>query len=86
MCSENPQRWDEGLEGAAKRIAEIDHSPLRVLAGPGTGKTFALMRRAGRLIQEGVDPSRILVCTFTRTAARDIEKELQQFPVQWEIV
>ncbi|TSA50207.1 ATP-dependent helicase [archaeon] len=69
-------RWDDGLLGAAKRIAEIDHSPIRVLAGPGTGKTFALMRRVARLLQNGETANRILVCTFTRTAARDLQREL----------
>ena len=73
--------WDDGLEEAPRRIAEIDHTPLRVLAGPGTGKTFALIRRAARLLSEGVTPSRILVCTFTRTAAADLRKELTNLGV-----
>src|SRR6266487_4632606 len=45
---------------------------LRALAGPGTGKTFALIRRLARLLEEGVAPRRILVVTFARTAARDL--------------
>lgn len=69
-------RWDEGLDGAARRIAELDHSPIRVLAGPGTGKTFALMRRLARLLHDGTSPNRMLVSTFTRTAARDLAREL----------
>jgi len=71
-------RWDEGLDGAARRIAELEHSPIRVLAGPGTGKTFALIRRVARLLQTGARPGRMLVCTFTRTAARDLEGELSR--------
>src|SRR5213594_2626319 len=71
----------DNLEGAARRIAETDQSPLRVLAGPGTGKTFALMRRVMRLLQEGVAPEQLLVCTFTRTAARDLSRELQRMGV-----
>jgi len=74
-------RWDDGLSGPARRIAELDHTPIRVVAGPGTGKTFALMRRVARLLQNGTDPKRILVCTFTRTAARDLQKELAQLGV-----
>ncbi len=70
------QSWRDGIEGATLRIAQTEHSPLRVLAGPGTGKTFALMRRILRLIQAGVAPRRILVSTFTRTAAKDLEREL----------
>lgn len=69
-------RWDDDLTGAAKQIAGLDHTPIRVLAGPGTGKTFVLMRRVARLLQQRTDPKRILICTFTRTAARDLEKEL----------
>ncbi|MBC7076744.1 MAG: ATP-dependent helicase, partial [Synergistales bacterium] len=74
-------RWDVGLSGPARRIAELDHTPMRVLAGPGTGKTFALMRRVARLLQGGATPNRILVCTFTRTAARDLQKELENLGV-----
>ncbi len=72
----NGRSWDYGLVGAAMEIAAINHSPLRVLAGPGTGKTFALMRRVARLLQEGTNPNRMLVCTFTRTASRDLRSEL----------
>ena len=70
------RRWDEGLDGTPRRIAETADSPLRVLAGPGTGKSYALMRRVARLLQEGTVPNRILVCTFTRTAAQDLRKDL----------
>ena len=69
-------RWDDGLAGPARNIAGLDHSPIRVLAGPGTGKTFALMRRVARLLQGGAVANRILVCTFTRTAAKDLENAL----------
>jgi DNA helicase-2/ATP-dependent DNA helicase PcrA len=78
--SESP-RWSIGLQGSARRIAEISKSPLRVVAGPGTGKTFALMRRVMRLLEEGVQPSCIMVCTFTRTAARDLQDELTELRV-----
>ncbi len=74
-------RWDEDLTGPARNIAGLDHTPIRVLAGPGTGKTFALMRRVARLLQDGATANRILVCTFTRTAARDLEGELADLGV-----
>lgn len=73
--------WDDGLVGPARNIAGLDHTPIRVLAGPGTGKTFALMRRVARLLQGGAIANRILVCTFTRTAARDLEGELADLGV-----
>ncbi len=74
-------RWDDGLAGPARNIAGLDCTPIRVLAGPGTGKTFALMRRAVRLLQSGATANRMLVCTFTRTAAKDLEEELVRLKV-----
>jgi DNA helicase II / ATP-dependent DNA helicase PcrA len=70
------KRWDEDLVDPARRIAEIQHSPLRVLAGPGTGKTFAMMRRVARLLQGGAMPSRIFICSFARTAAADLKESV----------
>ena len=81
MNQEAPPRWDDGLVGPAKQIAELDHTPIRVLAGPGTGKTFALKRRVARLLQEGKSADRILVCTFTRMAAQDLKNELADLGV-----
>lgn len=74
--------WDDGLVGAALNIAGGDESPLRVLAGPGTGKTYAMKRRVMRLLEEGGIPQRILACTFTRTAARDIAREIAELGVE----
>jgi superfamily I DNA/RNA helicase len=52
------------------------------MAGPGTGKTFAMMRRVARLLEEGADAERILVVTFTRTAAADLRRELYGLDVE----
>ena len=64
--------WDKNLYGQAKRIAAADESPLLVVAGPGTGKSFALKRRVARLLEQGADPKRILAVTFTRNAASNL--------------
>src|SRR5438477_4087720 len=68
--------WDRALTGVHRDIAADPRSPVHVLAGPGTGKTFALMRRVARLLESGVAPERILGVTFTRTAARDLREQL----------
>jgi superfamily I DNA/RNA helicase len=68
--------WNTGLVGVHLAIAGYPNSPLRVLAGPGTGKTFALMRRVARLLEAGVAPAQILAVTFTRTAAHDLVDKL----------
>lgn len=68
--------WDEGLVGPPRNIAAFRGKYLRVKAGPGTGKTYALMRRVSRLLEEGVTPSTILAISFTKTAANDLIKQL----------
>lgn len=74
--------WDADLEGPIYNIAATGHSPLRVIAGPGTGKSFALKRRVARLLEEGVDPRKILAITFTRTAASNLIKELKSLNIE----
>ena len=74
--------WNDGLQGQALQIAATPNSPLCVVAGPGTGKTFALMRRLIRLLEvDKADPERILACTFTRTAAEDITRAISELGV-----
>ena len=50
----------------------ISGSPLLILAGAGTGKTGTLVARAAWLREQGMQPSRILLLTFTRRAADDM--------------
>lgn len=74
--------WNTNLTGEHLNIAASTAPRIRVMAGPGTGKSFAMKRRIARLIEvDGVNPRRILAVTFTRTAARDLEKELQDMGV-----
>ena len=63
-------------DGTVERIVVTDESPLCVFAGPGTGKTTALRERVSRLLKDGTPPEKILVTTFTRTAAKDLEQAL----------
>lgn len=46
-----------------------DAGPALVVAGAGTGKTRTLVHRVARLVESGVDPSGILLLTFTRRSA-----------------
>lgn len=74
--------WKDNLIGEALKIAESPAARLRVMAGPGTGKSFAMKRRIMRLIEEGVEPDRILAITFTRVAASDLKKELHDLGIE----
>ena len=73
--------WDDGLVGTAREIAATDRTPLRVMAGPGTGKSFAMKRRVARLLEGGQDPRRILAVTFTRNAAASLVDDLHDLGV-----
>lgn len=71
--------WNDELpEGSpAHNIASSQHARIRVLAGPGTGKSFAMKRRVARILEEEeVQPQRVLAVTFTRVAAEDLHREL----------
>lgn len=47
-------------------------APFILEAGPGTGKTQTLVARVDSLLNDGVDPSRILVLTFSNKAAGEL--------------
>ena len=56
-----------------------DTGPAMVLAGPGSGKTTVITQRIKYLIENRhVDPQHILVITFTRAAAQEMEGRFQK--------
>jgi len=55
---------------------------IRCVAGPGTGKTWAMKRRIERLLKEDETVgSRIFAVTFTRNAAAQLKKDLTELDV-----
>jgi len=70
--------WSDDLEEGtpAYEIAASLNEHVRVVAGPGTGKSYAMKRRVARLLENGVDSQSILPVTFTRVAAEDLHREL----------
>ncbi|MGW4483461.1 ATP-dependent helicase [Amycolatopsis sp. NPDC004368] len=74
--------WDEG----ARRLLAAPQGFLRVLGGPGTGKTTLLATAAARRIADGADPESVLVLTASRRAAdalrADITRRLTADPEQ----
>src|SRR5262249_55604986 len=68
--------------GTARAIAATNNSPLRVRAGPGTGKSFAMKRRVARLLEGGQVANRILAVTFTRNAAASLVSDLYALGVE----
>jgi len=52
--------------------------PHLVIAGAGTGKTRTIVYRVSYLIENGVEPERILLLTFTRKAAKEMLSRASQ--------
>jgi DNA helicase-2/ATP-dependent DNA helicase PcrA len=74
--------WNEGLDEEFTLIAGYEGPYTCVIAGAGTGKTFALKKKVARLLEQGESPGCILAITFTRTAARDLKKHLRSLGVE----
>ena len=63
------------LNKAQEQAIAHQKGPCMVLAGPGSGKTFTMIRRIEYLIKRHkVKPSEILVVTFTKMAAKEMQQ------------
>src|SRR5881396_3272545 len=65
-------------EGAAHDTS--DH--VRVVAGPGTGKSATIEERVCWLLENGVEASGIVAVSFTRLAARDLAARIDRARVK----
>lgn len=66
------------LDPEQRRAAELTEGPLRITAGPGTGKTRTLTHRIAHLIaHNGVAPNACLALTFTNRAADEMRERLK---------
>ncbi len=64
----NPQQYE---------FATTEDQALLGLAGPGSGKTRALIYRTAHLIKCGVKPEKLLLLTFTNKAAGEMKERLE---------
>ncbi|MDT8909371.1 ATP-dependent helicase [Amycolatopsis sp. PS_44_ISF1] len=67
--------WGEG----AHRVLAAPAGFVRVLGGPGTGKTSLLASAAARRIADGADPESVLVLTSSRKAADAVRADLTRW-------
>ncbi len=78
---EPDQGWikllERELNPAQLEFATTEEEALLGLAGPGSGKTRALIYRAAHLIRCGVPPEQLLLLTFTNKAAGEMKERLE---------
>src|SRR5688572_24483225 len=65
---------EHGVSGIGANVA----GPLLVIAGAGSGKTNTLAHRVAHLLIHGADPSRVLLLTFSRRAAAEMERRAER--------
>ena len=66
-----------GLNQPQRQVATRGDGPLLVVAGPGAGKTRAIVARAAHLVlTRGVSPRQIMAITFSRRAAGELQARL----------
>ena len=66
----------EGLNPEQMQAVKTIYGPVLVSAGAGAGKTKVLTVRAQHMILKGIDPSQILLTTFTNKAAGEIKERI----------
>jgi DNA helicase-2/ATP-dependent DNA helicase PcrA len=56
--------------------------PLLIIAGAGSGKTNTLAHRVAHLVILGADPRRIMLLTFSRRAAAEMQRRVERITAQ----
>jgi DNA helicase-2/ATP-dependent DNA helicase PcrA len=64
------------LTGPQREAVTHTDGPLLILAGPGTGKTRVVTRRAAHLALTVTQPRHLLAITFTNKAAREMRERI----------
>lgn len=70
----NPEQRAAATHGTGD--AAGDTRPLLIIAGAGSGKTSTLAHRVANFIRHGADAQRILLLTFSRRAAQEMERRV----------
>ena len=65
------------LNEEQQEVVACEGGPMLVVAGAGTGKTRTLTHRVAWLLSRGVPPERIMLCTFTNRAAREMVRRVE---------
>lgn len=69
---------NDNYEPIDRYKAVVDHTNglLVVAAGPGTGKTFSLLRKIEKLLDDGIDPTQIYYLTFVNSIVEAFKNDI----------
>ena len=71
----------DGLNPPQQEAVSHTDGPLLVLAGPGSGKTRVITRRAAFLARTVTSPRHVLAITFTNKAAKEMQQRIAELDV-----
>src|SRR6187401_467952 len=75
LASLNPEQR-RAVEHGCGDLEQV--APLLIIAGAGSGKTNTLAHRVAHLIVSGVDPRRMMLLTFSRRAAAEMQRRVER--------
>ncbi len=65
------------LNAEQREVVFAPDGPTIVIAGAGSGKTRTLVYRVSRLVEDGIEPQRLCLLTFTNRAAREMTRRVE---------
>src|ERR1700735_5192450 len=76
MSVDRTQNNGVTLNSSQREVALSKEKHVVVLAGAGTGKTAAIVHKVAHMIRGGVPRKQVLMITFTRRAASEMQKRI----------
>ena len=74
------------VNNAQKEAILTTEGPVLIIAGPGTGKTYTLVKRlAYMVIEKSVKPSEIMVVTFTEKAGKELLTRISNEFIKYDL-
>jgi len=64
------RQWTAAREGAPQ---------VRLVAGPGTGKSYTIEKRVANLLTNGATPGNVYVISFTRATCAELSARIRAF-------